>query len=170
MKKTLFLAATIFLSAILSCNTTEPPQQNKSSLELTLADTSCTEAWIKLTTANINLPAEVNLKRTDADSSSKDEIFFISTADTILYVDSLLPNTNYKYQASSIVHQVSSNLLNVTTMDTTSHNFTFQTWTFGGQAGSCTLYDVAIIDENDIWAVGEIYLLDSLGQPDPHTL
>ena len=52
-------------------------------------------------------------------------------------------------------------------MDTTSHNFTWQTFTFGGQAGSCTLYDVAIIDENDIWAVGEIYLLDSLGQPDP---
>ena len=85
----------------------------------------------------------------------------------MLYVDSLLPNTNYKYQASSISDQVSSNLLNVTTMDTTSHNFTWQTWTFGGQAGSCTLYDVAIIDENDIWAVGEIYLLDSLGQPDP---
>ena len=29
------------------------------------------------------------------------------------------------------------------------------------------LYDVAIIDENNIWAVGEIYLNDSLGQPDP---
>ena len=52
-------------------------------------------------------------------------------------------------------------------MDTTSHNFTFETYTFGGQAGTCTLYDVAIIDENNIWAVGEIYLLDSLGQPDP---
>lgn len=30
------------------------------------------------------------------------------------------------------------------------------------------LRDVAIINENDIWAVGEIYLNDSLGQPDPH--
>ena len=168
MKKTLFLSAAILLLSILSCNTTEPPQQNKSSLELTLADTSCTEAWLKLTTTNISLPAEVNLKRTDADSSSKDEIFFVSTADTILYVDSLLPHTNYKYQASSIEHQVSGNLLNITTMDTTSHNFTFQTWTFGGQAGSCTLYDVAIINENDIWAVGEIYLLDSTGVPDPN--
>ncbi|HSD62327.1 MAG TPA: hypothetical protein VLB50_00960, partial [Ignavibacteriaceae bacterium] len=61
----------------------------------------------------------------------------------------------------------SSNLIDVTTMDTTSHDFTWQSWTFGGQAGSCTLYDVAIIDENNIWAVGEIYLLDTLGQPDP---
>ncbi len=27
---------------------------------------------------------------------------------------------------------------------------------------------MAIIDENNIWAVGEIYLNDSTGQPDPH--
>ncbi|HKB87747.1 MAG TPA: hypothetical protein VKD08_16335, partial [Ignavibacteriaceae bacterium] len=46
-------------------------------------------------------------------------------------------------------------------MDTTSHNFTWQTWTFGGDAGSCTLYDVAIINENNIWAVGEIYVTDT---------
>jgi len=52
-------------------------------------------------------------------------------------------------------------------VDTTSHNFTFQTWTFGEHSSS-VLYDVAIIDENNIWAAGEIYLNDSLGQPDPH--
>ena len=52
-------------------------------------------------------------------------------------------------------------------VDTTSHNFTFQTWTFGEHSSS-TLYDVAILDENNIWAVGEIYLNDSLGQPDPN--
>lgn len=51
-------------------------------------------------------------------------------------------------------------------IDTTSHNFTFQTWTFGEHSTSI-LYDVAIIDENNIWAVGEIYLNDSLGQTDP---
>ena len=51
--------------------------------------------------------------------------------------------------------------------DTTSHNFTWQTWTFGEHSSS-VLYDVVIIDENNIWAVGEIYLSDSLGQPDPH--
>ena len=50
--------------------------------------------------------------------------------------------------------------------DTTSHNFTFQTWTFGEHSSS-TLYDAAIIDDNNIWAVGEIYLNDSTGQPDP---
>lgn len=50
-------------------------------------------------------------------------------------------------------------------IDTTSHNFTFETFTFGEHSSS-VLYDVTIIDENNIWAVGEIYLNDSLGQPD----
>ncbi|GAB6282233.1 MAG: hypothetical protein STSR0008_09770 [Ignavibacterium sp.] len=46
-------------------------------------------------------------------------------------------------------------------MDTTSHNFTWQTFTFGGEKGSGVLYDVAIIDENNIWAVGEINIVDT---------
>jgi hypothetical protein len=49
--------------------------------------------------------------------------------------------------------------------DTTSHNFTWQIDTLGY---SGVLYDVAIIDENNIWAVGEIFLRDSsTGQVDP---
>jgi hypothetical protein len=51
--------------------------------------------------------------------------------------------------------------------DTTSHNFTFETFTFGEHSSS-TLYDVAILNDSSIWAVGEIYMNDSLGQPDPH--
>ena len=46
--------------------------------------------------------------------------------------------------------------------DTTSHNFTWQTFTFGEHSSS-TLYDVAIINDSSIWAVGEIYMNDSLG-------
>ena len=36
-----------------------------------------------------------------------------------------------------------------------------------GGAGSSSLYDVAIINDSCIWAVGEIYFLDSTGEPDP---
>jgi len=50
--------------------------------------------------------------------------------------------------------------------DTTSHNFTWEIFTFGDHASS-SLSDVAIIDENNIWAVGEIFLNDSTGQRDP---
>jgi hypothetical protein len=57
-------------------------------------------------------------------------------------------------------------------MDTTSHNFTYQTFEFGEPltGNSSRLYDVAIINENDIWAVGEIYVNDSLGQTDVYGL
>jgi len=51
--------------------------------------------------------------------------------------------------------------------DTTSHNFSFETFTFGEHSSS-SLNDVALINDNNIWAVGEIYMNDSLGQPDPH--
>ncbi|MBE0570737.1 MAG: glucosyl transferase [Ignavibacteriaceae bacterium] len=48
----------------------------------------------------------------------------------------------------------------MTTLDTTSHNFTFETFTFGDISNSY-LFDVAIINENDIWAVGEIRIADT---------
>ncbi|MEP0862807.1 MAG: glucosyl transferase, partial [Ignavibacterium sp.] len=124
------------------------------------------------TTTNLQLPATINLLQ----DGNLSETINLLVADTVLYVDSLLPNQTYKFQASiqpfnhsglPAEGRHSSNELTVTTMDTTSHNFTWQSWEFG-QHSSSTLYDVAIIDENNIWAVGEIYMLDSLGRPDPN--
>ena len=159
MKILLLSAALLFSSLILcSCKKDNPiPPEDQPQLNLALEDTSCTEAWIKLSAANISLPAEVILRKDD----SAAQTIILNSADTLLYVNSLLPNHTYKFQ--SVIQSInqSSNLLNVTTMDTTSHNFTFETFTFGGTAGSSTLNDVAIINENDIWAVGEIYVADS---------
>jgi hypothetical protein len=53
-----------------------------------------------------------------------------------------------------------------TSTDTTSHAFTFQTFSFGGGGGSI-LNDVAIINDTVVYAVGGIYLTDSAGQYDP---
>ena len=164
MKK-VFTIIVLVLFGILfsSCKKDNPiPPEDQPQISLAIEDTSCTEAWIKLTTTNLNLPTEVTLMQDD----SIVQTISLNNADSLLYVDSLLPTKNYQYQASSNPQsggqdQVSSNLLNVTTMDTISHNFTWQTFTFGGTAGSSTLNDVAIIDENNIWAVGEIYVADT---------
>lgn len=150
---------------MVSCNTTDPPPDNRT-LTLTFEDASCTEVWIQLSTENFQLPAELNLIRTNSDGNSVSQIYFLTTRDSLLYIDSLLPNNTYKLKASSILNSISSNEINIITMDTTSHNFTWQTFTFGEHSSS-VIYDVAIIDENNIWAVGEIYMNDSLGQPDP---
>jgi len=157
-----FLILPFFFAA---CNSLEPPPPEKT-ITLTLEDISCIEAWIKLTTTNLQLPTTITLKQSATGGDQTLKTINLDKADTLLYIDSLLPNVNYNFQVSSIQHQVSSNELSVTTLDTTSHNFTWQTFEFG-QHSSSVLYDVAIIDENNIWAVGEIYMNDSLGNLDP---
>ena len=162
LKIKIALLPSILITLLQSCNSIEPPPDNVT-ISLSLADAGSIEAWIKLTTTNLQFPATVTLNKNNAVGQN----IILSDADTLLYIDSLLPNTTYSFQASSNQLQVSSNQIQVTTMDTTSHNFTWQSWTFGEHSSS-TLYDVAIINENNIWAVGEIYLNDSLVQPDPH--
>ncbi|AFH48977.1 Hypothetical protein IALB_1267 [Ignavibacterium album JCM 16511] len=158
----LFLSMTILL---FGCKQTTEPKL-EPELKLELEDVSCTEAWINLRITNLQLPANVTLYKNSVAQNN-----ILCYGDTLLYVDSLLPNQTYKFksivQSSNQQIITSSNELTVTTMDTTSHEFTWQSWEFG-QHSSSTLYDVAIIDENNIWAVGEIYMNDSLGRPDPN--
>ncbi len=161
-QKLLSLSLLLLISFTTSCNTTEPI--NNQTLSLKLKDVSCTEAWVHFSSTNIQTPNNISLLV----NGSVKKTFALSTKDSLLYIDSLLPNQTYKIVAAMHQSNNVSNELIVTTLDTTSNNFTWQTFTFGDAgAGSSTLYDVAIIDENNIWAVGEIYLLDSLGRPDP---
>jgi hypothetical protein len=168
-KFTFSVIVLILFVAQLSCNTTEPPPPDKTKPTLTLAldDASCTEAWLQLKTKDLELPSQLTLKQYNPNGDSVTQTFSLSTQDSLLYIDSLLPNQTYNFQLSCIwntasgnQHQVSSIKYPVTTMDTTSHNFTFTSWTFG-TIGSSVLYDVAIIDENNIWAVGEIMIADT---------
>lgn len=168
MNKNILLALFLFLNFNLclnltSCNTAEPPIppiEKIPALSLELDDASCTEAWLQLTTKDLTLPAELILKQYNPTGDSVTQTFNLSTQDSLLYIDSLLPNQTYKILATMQQSNNVSNEVSVTTMDTTSHDFTFTSWTFG-TIGSSTLYDVAIIDENNIWAVGEIMIADT---------
>ncbi len=154
----LFFISTFIIS--ISCDSTEPPPPDETKPTLTLAidDASCTEAWLELKTKNLELPAELTLKQYNPTGDSSTQYFVLNTQDSLLYIDSLLPNQNYSFQVS---HTIASSLRQqVTTMDTTSHSFTFQKWPFGS-SGSSQLYDVAILNENNIWAVGEIMIADT---------
>ena len=164
----LFLLLLILLS---SCKQpTEPKNEPKAELKLILEDVSCTEAWMQLKITNLQLPVTLMLYKNNVANNN-----ILCYGDTLLYIDSLLPNQTYKFkvalthnpQPTTNPQPPTSNEVSVTTMDTTSHNFTWQSWEFGGDCGSSSLYDVAIIDENNIWAVGEIYMRDSLGNCDP---
>ncbi len=163
MKKKIIYLFSLFLISLISCNTTEPPpppREDNRKLTLTFEDASCIEAWIQLETINLQLPADLNLITTDAGGNPRSKILNLKAKDSLLYIDSLLPNKSYKIKVSSIENPISSNELTVTTMDTTSHNFTFETWTFG-DVGSSILYDCAIISEDNIWCVGDIKIADT---------
>ena len=163
MKKLfLFFVLISFVLLNFGCkkNPTEPEKPippTPPSLELSIDGVSCTEAWIKVKKLNDTTFLPISVKINDK------EFFrgFLEAVDTVLFVDSLTPNTTYTVKG--IVFDTVKEIT-ITTLPTTSHNFTWQTFTFGERTS--TLYDVAIIDENNIWAVGEIYMNDSLGNSD----
>ncbi|MFA6978859.1 MAG: glucosyl transferase [Ignavibacteriaceae bacterium] len=132
------------------------------SLELSVDGVSCIEAWIKVKKLNDTtfLPISLNI--------NEKEYFrgFLAETDTVLFVDGLAPSTTYTVKGIILDTLQTAKELKVTTLPTTSHNFTWQTFEFGDYNPSA-LMDVTIIDENNIWAVGKIYLNDSLGNPDP---
>ncbi len=97
----------LFLS-IYSCNTTEPPPPpdgEKPTINLVLEDVSCIEAWINLTTTNLQLPATLTLKQINPTGDTTSQIYILNTQDSLLYVDSLLPNQSYKFQSVIQINQ-----------------------------------------------------------------
>jgi hypothetical protein len=88
----------------------------------------------------------------------------ICSSDSLIYDGNLLPDQYYTYQAFLLdkgEKVCGTTEVKIITMDTTSHEFERETFSFGGQRGSSTFYDVAIINDNDIWVVGEVYTEDS---------
>lgn len=152
-KQAFILQILAIAALVISCNSPNGPMNNSLTLS---AEVSCTEAWLKLSANNVSLPKGVTLTR-DGNSIFN---FTLTTRDTTLYDSTLVPNKSYTYQALLSPLGGQSNKVVATTLDTTSHNFSWQMFTFGEQSSS-VLYDVAIINENDIWAVGEIYTKDS---------
>ena len=158
-----FLSFVLISFILLNPGCKKAPTEPNTTATLTVEDISCTEAWVKVTSTNYQTPNTLTLFVNDKANQS----IMLVSSDTVLYVDSLLPNQSYKIKAVFTANnrQQTTNEVVAKTMDTTSHNFSWQTFTFG-ESGSSRLYDVAIIDENNIWAVGEIYMKDSLGNPD----
>jgi len=148
----------IFVLAFIGCNSNEPEENSK--LNLSVEDVSCTEVWLKISDAKGSL---ITLKRDGKEILQ----FKLAGNDTIIVDNALLPNKTYNYQAFRIQYLASSISVPVTTMDTTSHNFTWQTYIFGEPAaGSSYLNDISIINENNMWLSGNIFTFDTLGQVD----
>jgi hypothetical protein len=126
------------------------------TITLTIEDASCTEVWLRIKVGAGCTNREVTLKRDTI-------VLFTRTLndlETVLIDTNLTPSHTYTYTASLLNGSLASSST-ARTMDTTSHSFSWQTFTLGDGTGSSTLYDVAIISDTCIWAVGEIYRNDT---------
>ena len=92
-----FFILSVFLA---TCNSIEPPPPppDEPTLTLELDDVQCTEAWIELTTTNLTLPAELILKQINPTGDTLSQVSILNTQDSLLYIDSLLPNQTYNFQ------------------------------------------------------------------------
>jgi len=164
----IFLAVTttlLILFTNLSCHRT-PIEPEKTKVNLIYEDALCTEAYLRLKTTEINYPARVDLY------VNKDRVnsFTTFSEDTVFVIENLLPKKSYTSYVRVYPFgggELVSSEVSFVTMDTTSHDFTWQIFEFG-ECDYSVLFDVVIINENDIWAVGEIYMRDSLGRCDPN--
>ncbi len=87
----------------------------------------------------------------------------LQTADTVLDDKTLRPGNTYTYSFFAREEDETSPVAKttVTTMDTTASNKNWSAVTLGDDKFPGKLYDVDIIDENNIWVVGEIYTNES---------
>jgi len=149
-----FFCLLSFVLLLTGCekNTTSLLQQH---LTLSLDYAAVTDVWFNVQTGNIDLPMDFKLLRDDSLVLQGK----LNTTDTTLTDTLLLPAHSYSYHLQ--LYKIGalsalSNELSITTMDTTSHEFQWTSYTFGGYHGSSEFRDVAIVNENDIWAVGDV--------------
>ncbi len=172
MKK---IAVAIFFMLFVFCSEqpTYPPENGNvdPAAMLTVSDTGLTRLGLRLQLQNAHLPTLAALTRANVKDTLHDTLLFSHTltgSDTAFYDDNLQPNENYRYELwlakDSTQQQWYRFAFNRGTMDTTGHNFSWQVYEFGGAGGSSYLNDVAIVDENNIWAVGRISVADSAGE------
>jgi hypothetical protein len=168
IRKIVFFIGTFFLIlfSFLTCEKNISPVENKTpQISLRIDEVAVTETWLNLQTENLLDKDILQIFRNDSAIYTRKP----GPADTTIYDSGLLPAHDYIYHALLTRNNqviLKSNPQSITTMDTTSHEFI---WTIDtiGIYGS-VLYDIAMVDENDIWAVGEIHTpetdkYDSLG-------
>jgi len=154
----------ILMSILFSCkeNPPEPPPPpgHVPVIHLSVADTGLTDLWLRVRFDDTVQQRSWRLTR--------DGLPLLTLAqaprDTVVLDDSLAVKRTYTYKAyrlSGTTLTDSTPLLQATTLDTTSHNFFWQIDTLGD--GQSLLRDVAIVSENDVWAVGIINVRDSSG-------
>jgi len=138
------------LGSLLYC----PEEFNQTySVSLSVEETSCQSISLHLSIPKTSDSQKFMLKRNGMEISRGT----IAEEDTLINDDSLQVNTQYRYRAyvlSGKSRVDSSEEVTAMTMDTTGSDFVWDIDIIGVNISN--FYDISIIDENNIWAVGEI--------------
>ncbi len=156
MVRMLLWITAISLIVAFSCERLTQPRLGGGAFTLQEAATLVTESYLRLHAGQVVPGSTLRVYRNGEKLWQKP----YTEADSIVYDSTLAPAHTYTYRAelwSGSRQLARSNAVTVTTLDTTSHDFEWEIIEFPSPYGSGALYDVAIINENDIWAVGEIY-------------
>jgi hypothetical protein len=145
-----------------------PPQIHVPTIHLTLEDRGVIDASLRVTVDADDKPNRVKITLDGI------AIFDANAKDTVVYCDALLPKQSYTLRAYRISGNTifdSSEALTITTLDSTSHSFSWMVDSLGDGNGSF-LRDLAIISDTNIWAVGNMYKRDSTGnfEADPYNV
>jgi len=139
----------------------DPPLEPKQTIGVTLVDTTCTEVWLKLSFLDSTTSKNFSLVRNNTTIYSGSCL----AKDTIIIDFERVPKTTYNYRARLLKNQQtidSSNSIGVTTLDTTSHNYTWTTELLG--EGYSLLRGVTIVNDTLVYAVGQMFKRDSTGR------
>ncbi|HFB67600.1 MAG TPA: hypothetical protein ENJ66_01445 [Calditrichae bacterium] len=141
--------------SVVTCERITQPTISKAVVELVPEAVMVTEAWFSIKTERPDAGLTVALER-----DGKEVLRFTGLKDTVVADSGLQPGHGYTYRLR--LYRSGKGVgptppVSITTLDTTSHDIEWTVYDIPSPYGSGVLYDVAIVDENDIWAVGEIY-------------
>lgn len=131
----------------------EPPdEQIDTTISLSLDYSGLREMWLKVSVEDPSSGWTFLLERDGEGVMTVS----VEEEDTVVVDTGVEVSSDYSYQAYRLMGGEavdSSTVLQAVTMDTTSHDFTFEIDTLGE---SGVLWDVWAFDENNVWVVGEI--------------
>ncbi len=149
------LIGLLIVFSVVTCGRITLPTISKAVVELVPEAVMVTEAWFSVKTERPDAGLTVALER-----NGKEVLRLAGLKDTIVADSGLQPAHGYTYRLR--LYRSGKGVgptppVSITTMDTTSHDIEWKVYEIPSPYGSGALYDVAIVNENDIWAVGEIY-------------
>ncbi|HPC35357.1 MAG TPA: hypothetical protein P5268_02990 [Candidatus Marinimicrobia bacterium] len=154
LKSKTAISITLLINAIffaMSCR--ECLTESENNIDLIVKDVFCTSVVLKISLPYSGAINTFALDRNDSTVAT----YTCSEDDTLIIDEGLIPATKYLYSVRFLSDgktKSESELVTVQTMDTTSHNISY--WEIDTLGISGGIYDVWIVSEDDIWAVGQI--------------